>query len=328
MVWLTFSHREDRTEYLRRDEHLTKDPVPESRGWERTGKLKKLEDDTVWIDDLAVRLEIKKESLALFCRLGLDTRYMYRKFTIPKKGGGFRSLSEPYPPLKEIQRRVYEKLLRDEWHHASCFGFRPGRSIRDNAALHVGQDMVIKLDLKDFFTTISTRRVQGILLPIVGSKPAARLLTNITTVSGVLPQGAPTSPALANLACRRLDARMEGLAAGINGGKYSRYADDLTLSGTFGIKGLLPMICQIIHEEGWKIAEEKTRIMPYWQRQKVTGLVVNTQVGAPREYRRNLKAALNERDCKRSVYWQGRRIPGKKLDSYVAFAESIRFRME
>ena len=277
----------------------------------------------MWIEDLSVRLEIPVNSLAPCNTPGGDLRSMYRKFSIPKKGGGFRSLSEPSPPLKEIQRRIYEKLLRDQWHHDSCSGFRPGRSIKDNAARHVGQAMVMKLDLKDFFTTITARRVYGIFLPIVGSKPAARFLTKITTVSGVLPQGAPTSPALANIACRRLDARLEGLVAGVNAGRYSRYADDMTLSGPMEIQRQLPLVSQIIREEGWEIAEEKTRSMAHWQRQKVTGLVVNTQVGVPREYRRKLRAALHERECKRLIHWQGRHIRSQKLDSYVAFVQSI-----
>jgi retron-type reverse transcriptase len=115
-----------------------------------------------------------------------------------------------------------------------------------------------------------------------------------------MPQGAPTSPAISNLVCRRLDARLAGLAAR-NKGVYTRYADDLTFSFQ-KIKDLELgrfrwWVDQICHQEGFFVNQKKFRVIRASQRQLVTGLVVNDELRVPREARRRFRAILH--NCRR-----------------------------
>ncbi len=111
----------------------------------------------------------------------------------------------------------------------------------------------------------------------------------------VLPQGAPTSPAISNLVCRRLDARLDGLA-GRNQGVYTRYADDLTFSfkeASVDLGRFRWWVDQICHQEGFFINHRKFRVIRASQRQVVTGIVVNDTLRVPREERRRFRAILH-----------------------------------
>jgi retron-type reverse transcriptase len=110
-----------------------------------------------------------------------------------------------------------------------------------------------------------------------------------------LPQGAPTSPALANLAALRLDRRLTGLARRFEA-RYTRYADDLTFSGDHAFHGQIPSflraVSEIVKDEGFALNMPKTRIMPRSSRQAVTGIVVNDHINVPRPAYDALKATL------------------------------------
>ncbi len=229
--------------------------------------------------------------------------FYYNHFTIAKRHGGERQIAAPSDALKALQRRVLHRLLNPLPMTPVATGFIPGRSIVDNAAPHVGQDVVINIDLADFFPSISAEGVRKSLLGIGWSSASSEILTQICTDEGRLPQGAPTSPALSNLVARRMDARLSRLAARC-GGQYTRYADDMTFSfPTFGKapgapggktarRRVLSLIREIIEEEGFKIQMKKrVRIQRAHQRQTATGLVVNQRVNLPREFRRRIRAA-------------------------------------
>jgi hypothetical protein len=200
--------------------------------------------------------------------------------------------------------------------HPAAHGFVNGRSTVSNATPHVGAELVVKFDLKDFFPTIHYFRVMGFFASLgynVGncmfgtaddSNQLAPVLARLCCYtpdpqewgSATLPQGAPTSPAISNLVCRRLDARLAGLAEA-NKGIYTRYADDLTFSfksaegmnlGRF--RWWVDQVCQ---QEGFVINQEKFRVIRDSQRQVVTGIVVNEAVRVPRELRRELRAILH-----------------------------------
>ncbi len=224
-------------------------------------------------------------------------RYSYSQFTIPKRRGGSREIEAPSDDLKTLQRRVLRLLLNPLPVHAAAKGFVCDRSIVHNARPHAGQGIVINIDLRDFFPSISSDRVYQAFRALGWGREAARILTNICSRDGHLPQGAPTSPALSNLVCRKLDARLEGLVRGK--GRYTRYADDLTFSfAEFG-KGkpdatsreVLGAIRNIIEAEGFLIQmKKKVRVQRAHQRQTATGLVVNRKVNLPREIRRRIRA--------------------------------------
>jgi RNA-directed DNA polymerase len=239
----------------------------------------------------------------------------YQRFLIPKKSGGTRQISAPMPRLKRAQYWILDNILAKVPVHEAAHGFVPGRSILTNAAPHAGREIVVNLDLKDFFPTLSWRRVRGKFQGLGYSGAVATVLALICTEPDAdeveldgqrlfvrkgprrLPQGAPTSPALTNLVCLRLDKRLAGLAAKL-GFTYTRYADDMTFSasGEAAEKTgtLLKAVQAIVAAEGFAIHPGKTRIMRSHRRQEVTGLTVNDRVGVPRDTLRRFRALLHQ----------------------------------
>jgi RNA-directed DNA polymerase len=224
---------------------------------------------------------------------GTPQGFSYTKFEIPKKSGGVRILNAPNDSLKKLQRKIHYSFLKSLKPHSSCRGFAQGQSIVTNALPHVGQAVVINLDLKDFFNTVTDKKVYNFFRAIGWGRSASKVLTNICCYQGTLPQGAPTSPALSNLVNYRFDVRLSNLVKKF-GGIYTRYADDITLSfPKFDTKHkiILKYVSQIIRSEGFQIQKKKRiRIQRSHQRQTVTGLIVNQKVNLPRFLRRRIRA--------------------------------------
>ena len=202
----------------------------------------------------------------------------YRVFQIPKKSGGIRIIEAPSDELKKIQLWIKENIL-DKFNPSQyAKGFKKGVSIYDNALPHVSKELVINIDLKDFFPSIKYSEIYKIFKYIGYTDGVSKLLTKLCTNSkNVLPQGSPASPSLSNLVSLKLDKRLSRLADSI-GADYTRYADDITFSGNKSISQYTDLIYKIIHEEGYEINEDKFRLQYSFQRQEVTGLIVNTKV--------------------------------------------------
>lgn len=243
----------------------------------------------------------------------------YRYRWIPKRRGGLRLLESPKPRLKALLRKVLAGILDLVPPHDAAHGFRRGRSHRSHASAHLGQRVVARFDLEDFFLSVSASRVAGIFrtfgYPTDVAWALAALSTNVAappphtfepftshdeiarhrrTESIVrtrhLPQGAPTSPALANLAAYRLDVRFAALARKM-GCAYTRYADDLAFSGDRVPDPAL--VAVIAGDEGFALNHRKTRTMTRSVQQRVTGVVVNERLGIPRSDYDTLKAILH-----------------------------------
>lgn len=239
----------------------------------------------------------------------------YQHFSIPKKLGGVRDIAAPMPRLKRAQYWVLGNILNQPDIHSTAHGFIQGRSILSNAAPHVAKDVVINMDLENFFPTISFKRVKGLFHKFGYSEAVATVLASICTdadqalveldgqtfyvdqTESRLPQGAPTSPAISNLICRRLDLRIEGAARKL-GFAFTRYADDLTFSGNEksgnDVQQLLWRIKKIIASEGFKVHPKKTRIMRKHRHQEVTGIVVNDKLNVDRKTLRKFRALLHQ----------------------------------
>jgi hypothetical protein len=231
---------------------------------------------------------------------------------IPKRDGMFRLIEEPKPVMKRLQRRILHGLLDHVPAHSAAFGFVKGRNCIAAAASHAGEAMVISFDLADFFPSIPWSRVYAIFRSLGYPRAVALGLANLTTTLTPpeirqspnlaardlfrhrhLPQGAPTSPALANLCAFRLDQRLAALARRL-GARYTRYADDLTFSGDAHIAAVLTRaVPEIAHAEGFRLNPAKTRAATSAQRQQVTGLTVNSHVNTPRDTYDRLKATLH-----------------------------------
>lgn len=211
----------------------------------------------------------------------------YTEKRIPKKSGGYRVLMVPAMRLKIIQRWILDNILYNIPVSDQAMGFLINRSIVTNAYYHVRQDCVINMDLKDFFPSICQEQVFRIFYYYGYTISVSYMLSRLCTVGGKLPQGAPTSPYLSNIVCLKLDKRLLLLAKSYEA-KYTRYADDLTFSGGYGIQGIIVGANSIINDEGFSVNEKKTRISYKYQRQEVTGLIVNNKVTVDRKYKKSL----------------------------------------
>jgi hypothetical protein len=282
--------------------------------------------------DVATWLGLAKEYLEWFAdrrgyqRTAQEQRlWHYRYVWVPKRSGGVRLLEAPKGRLKRVQRRVLDELVGRIPAHAAAHGFQRGRSVLTHARLHSNRETVIRFDLRAFFADVHPARAFGIFRAAGYPEEVARTLTALCTNRAPrvvlakadrptslqalwalhhlkrrlsrphLPQGAPTSPALANLCAYALDVRLSALAASL-GLLYSRYADDLTFSGDRYLvplaKRLERIVYRIAAEEGFSLNREKTRVMPASRRQVVTGLVVNRGPRVPRPAHDALKATL------------------------------------
>jgi RNA-directed DNA polymerase len=250
----------------------------------------------------------------------------YVRFKIAKKTGGDRLISAPLPRMKAAQHWILDRILEKVPMHAAAHGFRRGRSIVTNATPHVGRDVVINLDLQDFFPSISYRRVKGVFQSLGYSEAIATILALICTEATTteieldgktyyvatgdrhLPQGAPTSPAITNILCRRLDKRLANMAES-QGFSYTRYADDLTFSAagdaTRQICNILKQTQNIVTHEGLTVHPHKTRVLRKSQQQEVTGIVVNEKLTIDRATLKKFRATLHqiEKDGLADKHW-------------------------
>src|SRR5262245_19675170 len=256
--------------------------------------------------------------LAFHCEASTVSHYV--RFQIPKKSGGVRQIWAPQPKLAAAQAWILENILSKVPVGPVAHGFVAGRSTVTNAAPHVKRAIVVNVDLKDFFPTITFPRVRGIFESLGYSPAVATILALLATeaprreveYSGrkyfvatgprALPQGACTSPALSNLAAWTLDRRLGGVAAKL-GWTYTRYADDLTCSGdTLVPKGeknpksvgwLLARARHVCEAEGFEVNAKKVRVQRRNTAQTVTGIVVNEKPSTSRAERRKLRAILH-----------------------------------
>jgi RNA-directed DNA polymerase len=256
----------------------------------------------------------------------------YRRRWVQKANGSIRLLEAPKRELKDLQRQVLHHILDAVPPHPAAHGFHPGRSVLTAAAPHAGRDVVVRLDLETFFACVDAGRVYGIFRLAGYPEPVAHTLAALCTTttplairrvaprvpatrpdrldqverrrrllhrlaSPHLAQGSPTSPALANLTAHRLDRRLAGLARRL-GATYTRYADDLVLSGGRPLlrsaESVVELVGAIASDEGFRLNAAKTRVATAARRQTVAGLVVNRHPNVARAEYDRLRAVLHD----------------------------------
>jgi len=264
----------------------------------------------------------------------------YRTFAIPKKSGGKRYISAPMPQLKSLQEWILRNILVRMPVHEAAHGFVHGRSIITNAQVHTNSEFILSMDLKDFFPSLTFPRVKGIFRGMGYIEGIATILALICTEAPrqamkvkdpstneekwvhvamgprCLPQGSPASPMLTNLAALQLDRRLTGFAQK-HGLRYTRYADDLTISAVKGdgnhkaswIQKVVTSIVEGskakgIKGEGFQVHPTKSKTMGRGDRQEVTGLVVNEDLGVrvPSEVKDMLRAAIHNQEQGKALY--------------------------
>jgi RNA-directed DNA polymerase len=333
-------------------------PVPAAENW----TVPSIET----VGGLAEWLEIAPSELSWFADLkGLGCKrpqarlehYHYR--ALAKASGSIRLIESPKLRLKDLQRRILIAILDRIPSHSAVHGFVKGRSIQTFAAPHVGQRVVLRVDLENFFPSFAGVRVQSFFRTIGYPETVADLLGGLVTnavprstwrdvikqpafaldpgelwhVQSMyarphLPQGAPTSPSLANLCSYRLDCRLSGLAQSA-GAIYTRYADDLAFSGGDGFAGCMERfvthVAAILGEEGFTVQHRKTRIMRQSTRQHLAGLVTNQRLNVQRVQFDLLKAILTNcvRHSPETQNLEAHPHFREHLQGRIAFIESI-----
>jgi RNA-directed DNA polymerase len=296
-------------------------PIAAAQGW-RLPVIESIGALAVWLGLTVGELEWFADLKGL-AHLGSPqlSHYHYR---VLDKQSGIRLIEAPKPRLKELQRQILAHILDKIPAHPAVHGFIKGRSIKSCIGPHVGQRVILRMDLQDFFPSFPARRIQALFRTLGYPESVADLLGGICTnftPRGVwskekfdppvawrirqeardlycrphLPQGAPTSPALANICSYRADCRLAGLATAC-GAAYTRYADDLAFSGgrafEKGIERFSIHVAVILLEEGFRVNHRKTRVMRQGVRQHLVGLVANRHPNIIRSDFDRLKATL------------------------------------
>lgn len=247
--------------------------------------------------------------------LATGKKSLYRKFTIPKKSGGVRTIMAPCHELKAVQDSLNKTFQAIYEPSKQAYGFVVGKSVADNAAYHVGQRYVFNIDLKDFFPSIVKRRIIARLkaAPFFLPSEVALLIAGLSCAKvgkdkqSVLPQGSPVSPTFSNIIAERLDRRLNRLANRY-GARYSRYADDITFSSMNNIYrqegDFYNEVWKVIAEEGFTINESKVRLNRIGERLEITGLTVSEKVNVARKYINDLRWMIYhwERDGYNKAY--------------------------
>ncbi len=288
-------------------------------------RLNSFGDVAQWLEVDDAQLEWFADRRARNLRSAAEAISHYRCRWVTREARLPRLLEAPKDRLKSLQRRVLREVLDPVPAHAAAHGFVAGRSPVTHAAMHQGQGVVVRFDLDSFFTHLQAPRVLHVFTALGYPHEVASVLTGLCTTQTPpavlrtasappalrhqlfhlqrrlaewhLPQGAPTSPALANLTSWALDVRLSALAESL-GATYSRYADDLAFSGGASLRvGVLTRaVADVVRDEGFRLNVEKTRVQRAHRRQAVTGLVVNAGVGIARDAFDRLKAELHQFD--------------------------------
>ena len=240
-----------------------------------------------------------QEHLALL--MGKDYHYLlgvsnstetnYKRYNLPKRHGGFRIIMEPFASLKQSQDWILKNILypiTDNYVAKNAKAYVPGLSIKDNAKLHCKKDIVMNIDLKDFFGSITFKMVLDFFLSLGYTRAVSVMLANLCTCQGSLPQGAPTSPMLSNMIFRHVDNYIFSYCRK-NKILFSRYADDMTFSGSFNEHKLLYFLNEILVNSGFRINYKKVKTYHKYQRQVVTNVVVNESPHVRRNILRSLR---------------------------------------
>jgi RNA-directed DNA polymerase len=296
-------------------------PVAAAKGWQLP-VVESVGDLAAWlgleVGDLEWFADLK--GLAYGNRCTKLRHYHYR--ILPKTSGGVRLIEAPKPRLKDLQRQILAQLLEKIPSHPAVHGFVKGRSIKTFIAPHAGRRVVLRMDLQNFFPSFAAARIQTLFRTLGYPESVADLLGGICTNAVPrdvwkkrpvdvdpghlqearalyskphLPQGAPTSPALANLCTYRVDCRLTGLSRSV-GAEYTRYADDLAFSGGEELERRVERfsthVAAILLDEGFNVHFRKTRVMRQGVRQHLAGLVANERVNVMRPDFERLKAIL------------------------------------
>ena len=222
------------------------------------------------------------------CRMAYSPKHFYRYFTILKANGKERSIDEPLPDLKYVQHWILTNILEKVPVSPYAKAFVKNRGVKENARFHRAQQVVVTMDIKDFFPSINIRSVVQIFKELGYLTDVANFLAYLCCYEYCLPQGAPTSPYLSNLRLLKFDENVAEYTIK-HGIRYTRYADDLTFSGSFIPHYLIKNVSDWLYKEGFALNPQKTRVARKNARQEVTGIVVNSHMQVAKDERKKIR---------------------------------------
>jgi RNA-directed DNA polymerase len=232
------------------------------------------------LSDLAHATDLEESALA---EMVASAPTLYTILRLPKKSGGFREIRPPKKPLRVVQKRIYRMLEAQVRYPRWMMGGVPKRSIFQHAERHVGRQMVATLDVKSFFPSVRTDQVRSILERLGISNIALDAAVRLTTLDDQLPQGSPASCFLANMVFDSIDRRVDAFCRRKKLA-YSRYVDDLAISGDFDFRDLRGAFIAPIEEQGFVVAPKKIHFMGQGVLQVVTNLCVNDKMRPTKEF--------------------------------------------
>ena len=272
------------------------------------------------LNDLSDQLNMSRRRLYIISKC---PEYYYVNFSIPKRGSGVRQINSPKYPLRCIQRYILTEILEKIELHPSAMAFRKGAQygIAENAKQHLNQRYILKIDVKDFFSSIDRFQIYPFFLKLGYNSFISNLLTNYCTYKSVLPQGASTSPALSNIVLFQHDRDVDNYCRSKNV-IYTRYADDMIFSGD-NRKDLERNVYILVKESlkrlNLRINDKKTKILSGNDRQLVTGILVNNdKITLKKETRKKIRAMIHT-----DVFKRNKPLLSRETQGYLAFVYSI-----
>lgn len=216
----------------------------------------------------------------------------YEEIIIHKKNNKLRFLYVPSKILKDVQRKILKNILEERVLSSSSYAYKKKCSVVDAAKAHVDKKVIVKLDIKDFFNSITFNKVyESCFNEDLFPRKMGILLTNLCVYNNMLPQGAPTSGYISNIVLRNFDYMVEKYCDGKNI-SYTRYSDDMTFSGDFNVGELIKTVNKLLYDNGFKLNKDKIKVVNRITRQQVLGVVVNEKLSIRKNYKRKIRQEI------------------------------------
>lgn len=216
----------------------------------------------------------------------------YKIYKIKKRNGKYRNICEPSSNLKQIQKRILTNILNNKSISKYAKAYHKGVGLKDNAIPHINKEMILKLDIKDFFENISFVDIYNSCFSIeYFPKSVGMILTYLCTYDNHLTQGSPTSAYISNLVMKEFDEEL-GNWCNLKNISYTRYSDDMTFSGEFNPSELIVKVRKMLYKLGLELNNNKIHIVHKSSSQKVTGIVVNEKLQVNIKYRNKIRQEI------------------------------------
>ena len=216
----------------------------------------------------------------------------YKIYKIKKRNGKYRTIAEPNLILKQIQKQILNNILNNKSISKYAKAYHKGIQLKDNAIPHINKEMILKLDIKDFFENISFLDIYNSCFPIeYFPKSVGMILTYLCTYDNHLTQGSPTSAYISNLVMKEFDEEL-GNWCNLRNISYTRYSDDMTFSGAFYPSELITKVRKMLYKLGLELNNDKIHIVYKSSSQNVTGIVVNEKMQVNVKYRNKIRQEI------------------------------------